>query len=274
MDAGAAPLAKGALLISLPSARRRAKLPATEGEIMKFKQLMLGLCAIAGSVIAFTPAVSAQPRSGPVLASELFFEDRGPNRLGLWTADALLSRHPAILRTLRAEGVRAARLPADECSASLPCNRILRDEYMFSGTRLLSIFSTVSQFTGGAHGSYGVAHRIFDLRTGRRLQLRDLFTNWRTAQPLLQTRVCAALREKRPETGIAECPSVNDIAFALAEASEIPVGGRATGFNVRTSDYQLASYADGTEEAFITLDAQLLALIKPEYRADFRLPAN
>ena len=240
---------------------------------MKFNKQALQLALIAASMAGGASAATAQPRASAVLATELFFEDRGPARFGQWTADALLARHPAILRTLRSEGVRAARLPADVCSPDLPCNRILHDEFMFSGSRLLSVLSSTSQFTGGAHGSYGVADRIFDLRTGRRLQFRDLFTNWRTTQPVLQAKVCAALREQRPDDGIAECPAVTDIAFALGEFGEIPVGGPATGFQVRTSDYQLGSYADGTAEANVMLDAQLLGMIKPEYRGDFRISA-
>jgi hypothetical protein len=240
---------------------------------MKFNKQALRLALMAASIMGGASAATAQSRAGPVLASELFFEERGPARLGQWTADALLARHPAILRTLRSEGVRAARIPADVCSPRLPCNRILHDEFMFSGSRLLSVLSSTSQFAGGAHGSYGVADRIFDLRTGRRLQFRDLFTNWRAAQPVLQAKVCAALREQRPDSPIAECPPVADIAFALGEVGEVPVGGPATGFQVRTSDYQLGSYADGTEEANVMLDAQLLAMIKPEYRGDFRLSA-
>lgn len=238
---------------------------------MKSSLIMAGMVAGMLCGTASATGAPAQEATGEVLARELFFEERGPNHRSLWTADPLLARHPAILRDLRREGVSEAGL-ADSCSPPLPCYRTARQELAYDGTTLLSIFSSVDQFTGGAHGAFGVEDRLYDLRTGRRIRFGDIFTSWPAARPLLQAKVCAALRETRSEHGLAECPDVTEIAFGLSESGEIPVGGLATGFEVRTSDYQLGSYADGRETVWITLDPALLALIKPAYRADFRVP--
>lgn len=228
---------------------------------------VLGLACVAVPV-----AASAQPRgSGEVLARELYFEERGPNRMASWTADARIARHPVIFRAIRAQALREAPL-GDDCSPNLPCSRVMTDELSYSGSRLLSIFSTTDQFLGGAHGAVGVSDGIYDLRSNRKIRFGELFTDWRRAKPLIQAKICESLRQVRENMEGIDCPDADRVAYGLTEASEIPVGRAASGFEVRMSDYALGSYAAGRETLWINLDQALLNLIKPEYRADFRVP--
>ncbi len=237
---------------------------------MSRSRFAFGLIALA---CAMAPAVaSAQPRGADeVLARELYFEERGPNRMATWTADARIARHPVIFRAIRAQALREAPL-RDDCTVTMPCSRVMTDELSYSGTRLLSIFSTTDQFLGGAHGAVGVSDGIYDLRTNRRLRFGDLFTNWNRAKPLIQAKICESLRQVRDNMEGIDCPDADRVAYGLTEASEIPVGRAASGFEVRMSDYALGSYAAGRETLWINLDQALLNLIKPEYRADFRVP--
>jgi hypothetical protein len=235
---------------------------------MKCKRALalFGLVCVAGPGV-----LSAQPRvSGEILARELYHEERGPNRRALWTADAMIARHPIIFRALRAQALRELPLTED-CSAQLPCNRYMKDELSYSGSRLVSIFSTTDQFLGGAHGAVGVSDAIYDLRTNRRIRFRDLFTNWARAKALLQPKICESLRQMRENMEGIECPDADSLAFGLTEAGEIPIGRAASGFEVRMSDYALGSYAAGREDLWVTLDRPLYNLIKAEYRADFRV---
>lgn len=237
---------------------------------MRKARITLGLLGLA--CIAAPLGLSAQPRtSGEVLARELYHEIRGPNRYALWTADAMIARHPVILRGLRARAMRELPLTED-CSPQLPCNRYMKDELSYSGTRLVSIFSTTDQFLGGAHGAVGVSDAIYDLRTNRRVRFGDLFTNWTRARALIQPKICESLRQMRENMEGIECPEVDGLAFGLTETGDIPIGRAATGFEVRMSDYALGSYAAGREDLWITLDRALYNLIKPEYRVDFRVP--
>lgn len=233
--------------------------------------IRIALSTLALVCAAAPVAVSAQTRqSGEVLARELYHEIRGPNRRALWTADAMIARHPVIFRALRAKALRELPLTED-CSANLPCNRNMNDELSYSGSRLVSIFSTTDQFLGGAHGHVGVSDAIYDLRTNRRVRFGDLFTSWTRAKPLLQAKICEALRALRENMEGIECPDAGELAYGLTEAGEIPIGRAASGFEVRMSDYALGSYAAGREDLFITLDRPIYNLIKPEYRADFRV---
>lgn len=225
---------------------------------------ILGLACVAAPV-----ALSAQPRaSGEVLARDLYFEERGPNQRALWTADPMIARHPVIFRALRTRNMREVRL-GDDCTRTMPCHRTIRDEFAYSGSRLLSVFTTVDQFTGGAHGAVGVSDGIYDLRTNRKLRFGDLFTAWNRARLLIAAKICESLRQVRENMEGIECPAPDDLAFGLSEAGNIPIGGPASGFEVRMSDYALGSYAAGRETLFITLDRELYNLIKPEYRSDF-----
>lgn len=227
----------------------------------------LGLVAAALPV-----AANAQPASsGEVLARELYFEERGPNRMATWTADPRIAQHAVIFRAIRAQALREAPL-GDDCSDNLPCSRQMTDELSHSGTRLVSIFQTTDQFLGGAHGNVGVSDAIYDLRTNQRVRFGDLFTNWARAKALLQPKICESLRQMRESMDGIECPDADTLAFGLTEAGEIPVGRAASGFEVRMSDYALGSYAAGREDLWVTLDQPLYNLIKPEYRADFRVP--
>lgn len=229
------------------------------------------LGAIALVCIAIPVAAGAQsPGSGEVLARELYLEERGPDRLATWTADARIARHPVIFRQLRARAVREVPF-GDDCSPRLPCSRTMTDELSYSGTRLVSIFSTTDQFLGGAHGAVGVSDAIFDLRTNRRLRFGDLFTDWGRAKPLIQAKICESLRQARENMEGIECPDADSVAYGLTEANEIPVGRAASGFEVQMSDYALGSYAAGRETLWVMLDQQLYDLIKPEYRVDFRV---
>lgn len=240
----------------------------------KFKIALsvLGLACVAAPVAANMQArgqAQAQA-SGEVLARDLYHEQRGRDRLELWEADARLARYPVIFRAIRASGLREVRLGSD-CSPNLPCNRNIHDEFVYAGTRLLSTFSSIDQFTGGAHGSFGVSDGIYDLRTNRKIRFGDLFTSWSRAKPLLQTKICEALRQVRPEAEGISCPDADTLAFGLTEVGDIPVGGPASGFEVRMSDYAMGSYAAGREDLYITLDRPIYNLIKPEYRGDFRV---
>ena len=230
---------------------------------------ILGLACVATPV-----ALSAQPQGNdPVLASELYFEERGPNRRALWTADAMIARYPAIFRAMRAQALREVRFADDDCLPTLPCHRTMTDEFVFAGSRLLSTFSTTDQYLGGAHGAVGVSDGIYDLRSNRRIRFSELFTNWGRAKPLIQAKICEALRQVRENMEGIECPDADELAFGLSEAGSIPIGGPASGFEVQMSDYALGSYAAGRETLFIMLDRPLLDLIKPEYRVDFQVDA-
>jgi hypothetical protein len=223
-----------------------------------------------GIVIALAAAAGGQ-LSVPfpeVIARSLYFEEHAANRRSLWSASPLLSRYPRFLKELRDEAVPAVRLTAEDCVETLPCYTAIQHQLSFAGERLVTVFAEQSGFHGGAHGGESAAHRIWDQHLGRIIPFRDIFTSWDSARPVLQARLCEELRRRRREREF-ECPPIDDVAIGLSDRSGVPTGGRADALEIRTSDYQLGSYADGRETGWIEMDAALLALVKPEYRAEF-----
>jgi hypothetical protein len=204
-----------------------------------------------------------------VLARDLYFEEHVANRRSLWSASPLLSRYPLFLRALRDEAVPEVRLTAEDCVETLPCYTAIHHELGFAGQRLVTVIAEQSGFHGGAHGGESAADRIWDVRLGRIIPFRDIFTSWDAARPVLQARLCEELRRRRREREF-ECPAIDEVAIGLSDRSGIPTGGRADAIEVRTSDYQLGSYADGRETGWIEMDSALLALVKPDYRGEFQ----
>lgn len=218
----------------------------------------------------FLGLAAAQPASPPsVLANELFFEEHKGNRRSLWSASPLLSRYPLLLRALREAALPEVRLTAEDCVETMPCHSSIHHELTFAGTRLITVFGDYDGFHGGAHGSHSVSGHIWDRQLDRMIRVQDLFVDWARAEPILQAKFCESLRSRRSDSPDIECPPIADVAVGLSDRSGIPTGGRADAFELRTSDYQLGSYADGRETVWIDAEPDVLALVKPEYRGEF-----
>lgn len=231
---------------------------------------------IAGTMILLfgmaQPAPMTQPvQGGPLLASELVWEERAPRRRAMWTADPRLARFPEIVRALRLASIPEVRLSSEDCTETMPCYRNLQHQMSYGGDRLVTIFAELDTYLGGAHGGSAASDFVWDLAQRKRIRFGDIFTSWAAVRPLLQSRVCESLRIAR-EGELRECPNVDELALGLADSSEMPVGGRASAIEVRTSDYQLGSYADGRQTVWVDMDAELLGLVRPEYRGEFTLP--
>jgi hypothetical protein len=224
-----------------------------------------------GLAVALAVAVGAQ-ESVPfpeVLARDLYFEEHVANRRSLWSASPLLSRYPFFLRVLREEAMPEVRLSADDCVETMPCHSSIHHELTFAGERLLTVFAEYDGFHGGAHGSHAASSRIWDRQLGRAIRVRDIFVNWAEAGPLLQRKFCENLRSRRSDSPEIECPPIDDVAIGLSDRTGIPTGAPANAFELRTSDYQLGSYAEGRETVWIDAEPDVLALVRPEYRAEF-----
>jgi hypothetical protein len=231
--------------------------------------------ALSGLALAGAGAHAQRGRSnaGPLLASEMSFEQRGERRRAVWTADPLLAPYPEVVRALRAEALPEIRPRIDECAARIACFSSLRDELALDGPRLISIFRESNQYLDGAHGVSGATDWIYDKTARRRIRFGDLFQSWSAARPILQQRFCRALAEARPGPDSAglTCPELRYLAFGLSADRELPVGRRATAIEMRTSDYALGAYALGRETVSIPVDRTIFDMVRPEYRGDFEV---
>lgn len=217
----------------------------------------------AALVFAVTPvSAMAQPQAPEeVMARELHFEESRADGFADWEADAEIGRFPTIFRALRAEAQRDLLAPRDDCDEN--CVRRGKLDFVFAGSRLLSLFSAT--WKGGYEQTeYVVVDRIYDMRTGTRISLADLFISWDRARTLIQSGICREMRELPDHMGEA-CPDADRVAFGLFGGPESRIGSfevRLTGYWTQPGDYR--------DSLSVPVDRALYDLIRPEYQGDFR----
>lgn len=140
--------------------------------------------------------------------------------------------------------------------------------------RFLSLSQAFHTYTGGAHGNSGSGALIWDREAGQALDPADFFTSAQAMQEVLGPRWCKGLagarRRKMGGEGpvdddIFPCPPIKDLTVLLGSRSK-------TAFDrigLIADPYVAGSYAEGQYEVTIPVTPEVLALVKPEYRAAF-----
>lgn len=117
-------------------------------------------------------------------------------------------------------------------------------------------------YTGGAHGITALESFVFDLKTGKRLTLSEVFDQKTNYLKALSDESLAELKETDPklqtytEALAGTAPSLENFgAFMLSES----------GFKVRFSDYQVGPHVVGTP--IVTIDyAKLSPYLLPAFK--------
>lgn len=145
-------------------------------------------------------------------------------------------------------------------------------------SRLLSLYAKINVYSGGAHGNSFYNTILWDRKLGRSLNLFELFTNKGKASAEIGVHYCPNLDEERakrrneslPLKGsdwLVECPTLENFEIA-------PVDGDGDGhfelLRILVPPYEAGSYAEGSYEVDVPMNAALIALLKPEYRAAFK----
>jgi hypothetical protein len=135
---------------------------------------------------------------------------------------------------------------------------------------LAAASGSIAHYTGGAHGGMEYETILLDRRRGRLIALADLFTDPARASPLIQQGFCAALREAMGERrGTDEsgtlCPTAAEQPITL----KLGPGGRFDSFYALLNPYVAGSWAEGPYDFGFPMTAELVGLIKPEYRGAF-----
>lgn len=146
-----------------------------------------------------------------------------------------------------------------------------------SNKRFLSLMTDAYVFTGGAHGYPGAGALLWDRRRGE-VAVTSLFSDGMSA---FQKPWCDALdaeREVRSEgewkrasgkkyLDLWECPTLDKLVI-------MPMGAKGQPFDrIRfiATPYLAGPYSDGTWEFTFPVTPEVIALVKPEYRAAFRV---
>lgn len=140
---------------------------------------------------------------------------------------------------------------------------------------LLSLSSSASIYTGGAHGNMMFAAMLWDKAAHRALDTPGLFGRALTS---LGDRYCAALvveREERrgeptPQGDLfGDCPGITQQVLTPADRDR---NGRFDTLRVLLPPYAAGPYVEGDYVIDVTFNDADLAAIAPEYRGAFEVP--
>lgn len=142
--------------------------------------------------------------------------------------------------------------------------------------RFLSLSATVYAFTGGAHPNGTYDALVWDREAGKALAAADFFTSEAALQQALGARWCAGLRKertKRLEEDYGEdptfpCPPIKDLVVLPGSAGKQAFDR----IGLLAAPYVAGSYAEGGYEVTLPVTKEVIAAVKPEYRAYFALP--
>lgn len=191
-------------------------------------------------------------------AIELVYEDVDESKNLSFQLDPWLANYPIVARKIREE--KLAALAAEECDTTTTCLVGSEVSTHYRGERLISLIDTTTSFYGGAHPSMKAADMTFDLQSGDKLRFGEVFSSWPAAREMLQIQWCDAVKEH------STCPPIEEQALALSGGAD-----GISGVFVKTSDYAFGNYAEGSDDAYLAITPELLALAKPEYQPYFTL---
>jgi hypothetical protein len=226
------------------------------------------------------PAAAEQARSVKEENDRYVFEYAYPAAAA--AIPALKARLDADLAAQRAELVVEAKTAADDARQNdypyHPHSRMKDWKVVTDLPNWLSMSTIVATFEGGAHPNYVYDALLWDKAADRQRDALDLFTSKQALSAAIGKAFCDAIDRQRTkkrgepierESGdmFTNCLDPVDYTVILGSA------GRR-GFDrigVLVPPYEAGPYAEGSFEVTLPITAQVLALVKPEYRASFAL---
>lgn len=141
--------------------------------------------------------------------------------------------------------------------------------------RFLSLSGAWNAYTGGAHGNYAWEALVWDREAKKGFDPKAMFTSPAALQGALGEAWCKALKGERVKKGMA--PEADDDIFPCPPIADLTVlvgSSDRKSFNrigLIAAPYVAGSYAEGEYEVTLPVTRQVLAAVKPEYKAAFAL---
>jgi hypothetical protein len=145
--------------------------------------------------------------------------------------------------------------------------------------RLLSIEGGADEYSGGAHPNKNYWALLWDRRLNRQLSVDALFSHAGDFAALTHGTYCKLLNAERlkrrngePLSGLGtddpfnQCPKYADLAIAPADKDK---DGRFDRIDFVASPYTAGPYVEGEYAIEVPMTPNLIAAMKPEYRASF-----
>lgn len=140
-------------------------------------------------------------------------------------------------------------------------------------TGLISTYSQIEEYAGGAHGNLAFHPVLWDKASDKPLDPQTLFAADADLKPAENylCRQVEAERSKRAETPITQassgfgCPKLKSAHFVLIPSTE---AGKAAAIDVLFAPYEVGPYAEGTYQIRLPLNI-IKDAIAPAYAAQF-----
>ena len=138
----------------------------------------------------------------------------------------------------------------------------------------LSLTREFATYTGGAHGIYGVTSLVWNKLEGRALEGADFFVSPAALTGAVADTYCPALdRQREAKNGTApdssspfgQCPDVTELTIIPGSSN----GRTFDRVGFYAGPYVAGSYAEGSYEVTLPVDARIMEAVKPEYRDAF-----
>lgn len=148
-------------------------------------------------------------------------------------------------------------------------------ETMGQSARVLSLGSSTSAYTGGAHPNSNTTALLWDRRLAKEITLPALLRTGQSWDGAIRQPFCVLLdreRGKRRQEPVkagswpSQCPALKELTLALSDDDR---DGRFDHLAITADAYVAGPYAEGSYEISLPLTATMLSRLKPEYRPSF-----
>ena len=238
--------------------------------------------AMLQALIAFSALLAAAAAAKPFKAE---LKNADADFAYSWPAEvsavpALVKRFSADMRKRRAETIAGGKefnaMRKKMGDALVGYTHATEISTAGQSARLLSLEIAYASYSGGAHSNYGYESILWDRRANREIPFDALFLRPKAFVALTRTAYCKALdaerlkrREgERREGEFGECPKFTELAIAPVDEDK---DGRFERINFVAAPYTAGPYSEGEHALELPVTRQLMAAIKPAYRASFEL---
>lgn len=138
--------------------------------------------------------------------------------------------------------------------------------------RFLSLSASFYEYSGGAHGNGAFDALVWDRRAKAAIDPKAMFDP-AALQKVLGPSWCARLKAERQrrlgenysDDGVFPCPPVKDLTVLVGSSDK----QRFNRIGLLAAPYVAGSYAEGAYEVTLPVTPQVIAAVRPAYRAAF-----
>lgn len=142
----------------------------------------------------------------------------------------------------------------------------------------LSLSGLSSTFFGGAHPNYNSSELLWDKKANKEVKLGDIFTSKEAFKKAINDKFCDRLNvERSKRRGVQVNPNSDEMydkcvnpldSHILLGSSSLKTFDR---IGIIIDPYEAGPYAEGTYEINLKVTPEVLAVVRPQYKASFSL---